>query len=257
MPIRRPRARTKTAPASARARGGAGPAGARRGASRRAEPGRPRGRRDRRAAAPLARPPARAPRRAASARGPARAYRVRAEDVVIRTDPEILPETPRESARPLRARADRRAAGARARPERARAELSRLRRRRARGDDRGRHRPLRDRFAERAAHRRTTSSTSTTSTTPRPRGRSSCRRAPGPRSSRRWTRSSSGCKEEIPTVVEGDDVQARAGAARQRARGEEPRGHPPARVAREDARLRRSRRCTAACRRSRSCTASR
>ena len=60
----------------------------------------------------------------------------------------------------------------------------------------------------------------------------------------RWTRSSNACRTRFPTVVEGDEFKRRAGAARERARGEEPRGHSPARVAREDPRLRRPRRCT-------------
>jgi predicted ATP-dependent protease len=97
MPIRRSRARTKTAPASARARGGRAPL-----APAEAPPGTP-------SPAPVraTRPATGEPRRsrarppAAEESGGARARsanRVRPEDVVIRTDPEMLPETARESA---------------------------------------------------------------------------------------------------------------------------------------------------------------
>jgi predicted ATP-dependent protease len=102
MPIRRPRVRTKTEPASARARGGRGPlaapepapqgtstapAVAAEGGARRTA-GREEARRPRHNAA------ATAETGGALARA---AHRVRAEDVVIQTDPQTLPEAARES----------------------------------------------------------------------------------------------------------------------------------------------------------------
>ncbi len=102
-----------------------------------------------------------------------------------------------------------------------------------------------------------TSSTSTTSTTRRRRGRSSCPRGQGRRSSRAMDGLIERLQEEIPTVVEGDAFKGAQAQLAHRVRGQEPRGHPPARVAREDASASACAPCTAACRRSRSSTASR
>ena len=85
----------------------------------------------------------------------------------------------------------------------------------------------------------------------------SCRRGRGRRSSAAMDALIERLQEEIPAVVEGDEFKRAQTQLAHGARGEEPRGHPPARVARQDARLRRAARCRRACRRSRSSTASR
>ena len=195
MPIRRPRVRTKTEPASARARGGGAPGPRRAPREPRADP-----------------PPVAARGGAVGARlaptGAARPPRGIRRRIALRAG---APRSVGERRRPDRSRDAARDARARAPgllelvPGVARRALELglsarepsfhvVRRRRSRGDDRGRHRPLRDPVRHDAAHRAATSSTSTTSTIPRRRFRSPCPRGQVRRSSARSTASSSGSR---------------------------------------------------------------
>jgi predicted ATP-dependent protease len=98
MPVRRPRVRTKTEPASARARGGRGPLATPEASAPASPVAAASGAGPRSAEGRRSRP---RPGAAAEETGGAHArsaHRVRAEDVVIRTDPQMLPEAARESA---------------------------------------------------------------------------------------------------------------------------------------------------------------
>ena len=199
---------------------------ARAGAGRRAgEPSQRRLRR--RAAAPRRDAAAASSEAGGGARDGSRGVPRAAADVVVRTDPDACPETPRESARPLRARArasrgGRSSSGLSAREPSFHVFVA------AEPEVMIEDDIVRYAHALRAARDppRPTSSTSTTSTTPRRRARSCCppglgpalvardgrahRAAPGTRS-RRSSRATTFKKAQAQLAT--------------RARGEEPRGH--------------------------------